>query len=170
MRRIVPAAAVLFSTILVGCGPPVIYDTSHRVVRSPIVTASVDNGWLAVDETEDGVRAVVQLELKGPAEAADYVPLHSLRFHCSSGEHMPSSVSADEPRCPAAGAQAMLCPPDVSPDVCEAMRRDAEQTCLYTIRAEFHFGQMPHLDENQHFFTFGQTEQAVHWAKADPGS
>jgi hypothetical protein len=28
------------------------------------------------------------------------------------------------------------------------------------------FDEMPHLDENQHFFTFGQTDQPIRWAKA----
>lgn len=169
MRPITSFCMTAIPILLVACGPPAIYDTSHRLVRNPLITASVDNGWLAVDSTEAGIRAVVHLQLAGPADASESVSLHLLRFHCAvSGEHLPSSVMQEEPRCPAFGSRPIRCPEGASPGECDTIRDEAEQTCVYTIRAEFLFDQLPHLNENQHFFTFGQTDQPILWAKA-PG-
>lgn len=161
-------AAIPF--VMVACGPPIIYDTSHRQVRDPLITAAVDNGWLAVDSTGNAVRVVVELQMEGPSDASDYVGLHLLRFHCSvSGEHIPAKVLREAPSCPVPGAPPMRCPDGTSIEECEAIRVDAEQNCLYTIRAEFLFDEMPHLDENEHFFTFGQTDQPIRWTRSSGG-
>ena len=79
MRPITLLGVAAISVLVVACGPPVIYDTANRPVRNPLITASVDNGWLAVDSTEAGIRVVVELQLEGPASAADFVSLHLLR-------------------------------------------------------------------------------------------
>ena len=167
MRPITPLCIAAIPILVVACGPLVIYDTAHQPVRNPLITASVDNGWLAVDSTEAGIRAVVELHLEGPASTADFVSLHLLRLHCTvSGEHLPAKILLEEPRCPTPGSSPIRCPEGTSPEECDGMRGEAEPNCLFTIRAEFLFDQMPHLDENRHFFTFGQTDQPIRWAKA----
>jgi hypothetical protein len=156
--------------LLSACGPPVIYDTEHNPVIRPLIVASVDNGWLAVDSTALGIRAVVELQMEGPTGASDYVMLHIPTLHCTvSGEHLPSRVLREDPVCPAPTARPIQCPDGAAPDECQRLRNEADLNCLYTIRAEFLFDRMPHLDENSHFFTFGQTDQAVRWAKS-PGN
>ena len=67
----------------------------------------------------------------------------------------------EEPRCATPGSRPVECPEGATPEECDAIREQAQQNCLFTIRAEFMFDQMPHLDENQHFFTFGQTDQPI---------
>ena len=167
MRPIAPLCIAAIPIFVVACGPPVIYDTAHRPVRNPLITASVDNGWLAVDSTEAGIRVVVELQLEGPADAADFVSLHLLRLHCTvSGEHLPAKILQEEPRCPTPVSRPIRCPEGTPPEECDRIREEAEQSCVFTIRAEFMFDQMPHLDENRHFFTFGQTDQPIRWAKA----
>lgn len=153
------------AVLTMACGPPVIYDTSNVAVRDPLVTASVDNGWLAVDSVGTDVRVVVELHLEGPLDASNVLPLHLLRMHCAvSGEHVPAKVSQEEPRCPTPGAPPRECPAGMTPGECDALRA-ADENCLFTIRAEFMFDEMPHLDENGHFFTFGQTDQPIRWTR-----
>ncbi len=167
MRSVKTFWIVLLPGFAAACGPPVIYDTAHRAVRNPLVTASVDNGWLAVDSTETGIRAVVELQLAAPAGSEEFMSLHLLRLHCTvSGEHIPAKILREAPRCPTPGSPPVECPEGATPEECDTIREQADQTCLFTIRAEFMFDEMPHLDENQHFFTFGQTDQPIRWAKA----
>lgn len=153
--------------VLTACGPPVIYDTDLRPVRNPLVTASVDNGWLAVDSTDIGIRVVLELRLEGPPETAEYLSLHVPVLHCTvSGQHLPARLLREEPNCP--GPRPVRCPEGSSPEECErlAQEQEAEEICVFTIRAEFLFDEMPHLDENRHYFTFAQSDKPVRWAKA----
>lgn len=158
-------AGLLVAAASAACAPPTVYDTELRPVRDPIILASVGNGWLAVDSTANGVRAVLEIQVEGSEAAADYVSLHVPRLHCSaSGEHLPARVRTEAPRCPI--------PPQARPEctggsagACRAARVLVTPSCLYTIRAEFLFDRVPHLDAS-HYLTFGQSETPVVWAKS----
>lgn len=164
-RSAAALGAFLVGVSAAGCGPPVIFDTDLRPVRNPVIMASVGSGWLAVDSTEAGVRAVLEVQLEGPTAAADYVTLHVPRLHCRlSGEHYPARVRNSEPRCPAPGPPPSACIEGSSPEACRSSEEVVQQTCLYTVRAEFLFERIPHLDES-HFLTFGQSDVPVVWAK-----
>ncbi len=151
-----------------ACGPPVLYDTELRPVRRPIIVAAVDHGWLAIDSTENGVRGVLELQFEGPPEAAEYVTRHLPRLHCESkGDHLPVRVRREPPSCPAPATPPPECLEGTSPERCLALREAATPACLFTVRAEFEFSRMPHLDEN-HYFTFGQHQTPLHWARRNP--
>jgi len=151
---------------IAACGPPTLYDTDLRPVRNPIIVASVGNGRLAVDSTDAGVRAVLELHVEGSDAAAEYLALHVPRLHCSaSGAHFPVRVRTEEPRCPARAPAADRCARDAAPGTCAETRVLASPTCLYTVRAEFLFDRVPHLDAS-HYLTFGQTEAPVVWARS----
>lgn len=151
---------------IAACGPPTLYDTDLRPVRDPIIVASVGNGWLAVDSTDAGVRAVLEMQMEGSEAAAEYVTLHVPRLHCrASGAHFPTRVRTDEPRCPAPAPAAERCDRDASPETCVGAPVLASPTCLYTVRAEFLFDRVPHLDAS-HYLTFGQSEVRVVWARS----
>lgn len=150
-----------------ACSPHVVYDTSMQPVRAPLVTASVENGWMAVDSTDAGIRAVLELEMEAPAATAEFVTLHVPRLHCTiSGEHMPAKVMREAPRCPTQPLAPARCPADFTPEECDRYREEEVPYCTYTVRAEFFFAQMPHLDENTHYFTFAQSDTPVQWVKA----
>ena len=55
--HIVRAIAIASPLSILACGPPVLYDTDLEPVRNPLIVASVENGWMAVDSSEAGVRA-----------------------------------------------------------------------------------------------------------------
>ncbi|MDH3732664.1 MAG: hypothetical protein OEU54_03985 [Gemmatimonadota bacterium] len=159
----ITATAVVAS----ACSPHIVYDTSMQPVRDPLVTANVENGWMVVDSTDAGIRAVLELEMEAPAATAEFVTLHVPRLHCTiSGEHLPAKVMREAPRCPTAPAQALRCPTDFTPEECDRYREEETPYCTYTVRAEFFFAQMPHLDENTHYFTFAQSDTPVQWVKA----
>ena len=160
-------AIVGTAAVSAACSPRMIYDTSLQPVRNPLVTASVENGWLAVDSTDAGIRAVLELEMEAPAATAEFVTLHEPRLHCTvSGEHRPAKWISEAPRCPTPQPQALRCPAEYTPEECDRFRREEIPLCLYTVRAEFFFSQMPHLDENTHYFTFAQSDTPVEWVKA----
>ena len=73
------------------------------------------------------------------------------------------------PRCPTPGSRPVECLDGTAPEACDRIREEAQQNCLFTIRAEFLFDEMPHLDETRHFFTFGQIDQPIRWTQA-PGT
>lgn len=152
------------SLAVASCGPPVLYDTDMRPVRSPIIVASVGNGWLAVDSTSAGVRAVLELQMEAPLESSQFVTLHTPTLHCSSkGEHRPSKVMREEPICRT--AEAPSCSPSQRESgQCQAMLEQRSLTCLHVVRAEFTFERVPHLTES-HYFTFAQTDTPIHWTR-----
>ena len=153
---------------LAACATHTIYDTYGVPVRSPLVTATVENGWLAVDSTDMGIRAVVELQLESSTISEEYVELHVPRLHCTvSGDHVPSRLLREPPRCTSRSVGTIVCPTDATPEECDRVRQQGEQVCIYTIRAEFLFAEMPHLNENTHFFTFAQTDAPVNWVVAD---
>ncbi len=163
------ASKALLSVVVVSaCGAPVIYDASLQPVRNPLIVASVDNGRLAVDSTEAGIRAVLELQLDGPGAADEFVQLHVPKLHCTvSGEHIPSKVLREEPKCASRPIMTVSCPTGFTPEECDAYRQQETELCTYTIRAEFLFAEMPHLDENTHFFTFSRTDSPVYWTRAE---
>jgi len=156
----------VFALALAACGPPVIYDTDLVAVRHPLVTASVDNGWLAVDSTEAGIRAVLELRFEGPPETAETLDLHVPALHCAlSGQHLPVKLLREEPSCP--GPIPVRCLEGNSSEECERFVEEQQRDCVFTIRAEFLFDAMPHLDDNIHYFTFAQSDKPVRWARAE---
>lgn len=151
-----------------ACATHTIYDTYGVAVRNPLVTATVDNGWLAVDSTDAGIRAVVELQLESPSAADEFVELHVPKLHCTvSGDHVPWRLVRELPRCTSRPIGALACPTGATPEECDRLRQAEEQVCIYTIRAEFLFAEMPHLNENTHFFTFAQVDAPVRWVVAD---
>lgn len=150
---------------LAACGPPMLYDTDLRPVRDPIIVASVGNGWLAVDSTAAGVRAVLELQMEGSDAAAEYVSLHVPRLHCRTGAHFPARVRTEQPRCPAGARPPRECADGTSSGACDDAPVLASPTCLYTVRAEFLFDRVPHFDAS-HYLTFGQSETPVVWARS----
>jgi len=165
MRILRPAiGATAFVVAAAACGSHVVYDTSLTPVRNPLVTASVENGWLVVDSTDIGLRAVLELQLEGPNATDEYVALHVPTLHCTvSGEHVPAKLLREPPRCEQRPVAPLTCPTGTTPEECDRLRRQEERVCIYTIRAEFLFGEMPHLNENTHYFTFAQTDAPVNW-------
>lgn len=158
-------AGLALAVGVTACGPPTLYDTDLRPVRNPIIIASVGNGWLAVDSTEAGVRAVLELQMEGSDAAEEYVALHVPRLHCrASGAHFPARVRTEKARCPAPTAIQSECVDGASPEACRDALVLASPTCLYTVRAEFLFERVPHLDAS-HYLTFGQSEAPVVWAR-----
>ncbi len=57
-------AALLFAPWTTACGPK--FEDVYGSGLDPVLSAPIENGWVAVDSTAEGVRAVLQLE----AEAA----------------------------------------------------------------------------------------------------
>ena len=163
------ATSTLLCAVAAGaCGAPMIYDASMQPVRNPLVVASVDNGRMAVDSTEAGIRAVLELQLEGPGSADEFVEFHVPKLHCTiSGEHIPAKVFREKPRCATRPLTTGVCPTGFTPEECDAYRQQGAETCMYTIRAEFLFAEMPHLDENTHYFTFARTDAPVYWTKTD---
>ena len=151
---------------LFACGPPLVYDTDLRPVRDPLLVASVDYGWLAVDSTETGVRVVLQLEFEAPRETSEYLTLHVPALRCATeGIHYPDELRREAPICPSPASD----PPDcqVEPGQsgpCPIRAGRNMESCLHVVRAVFYFPRMPHFDDS-HYFTFGQTNTPVRWTR-----
>ncbi len=160
------ALALSVPMLFAACGPPVIYDTELIPVRNPLITASVENGWLAVDSTEAGYRAVLELQIEGAPVASEYVTLHTPELRCSSrGVHRPVKVLHETPVCTTVQPSALDCSPGQrEAGLCQAAVTDETESCLFVVRAEYLFEQVPHLDES-HYFTFAQTETPVYWTR-----
>lgn len=168
MRILRPATGAALAAVLTACGSHVVYDTSLMPVRNPLITATVENGWLVVDSTDVGIRAVVELQLEGPNANDEYLARHVPRLHCTiSGEHIPAKLLREGPRCEGRPIGAATCPTGATPEECDLRRSREDPVCIYTIRAEFLFAEMPHLNENTHYFTFAQTDAPVNWVVAD---
>lgn len=171
LRRLETAivTGIAFGSTIVGCSQRVIYDTQLRPVRDPVLVASVDYGWLAVDTTGTGARAVLQLEIEAPAEAAEYLERHVPTLRCIADDvHRPTKIRQEAPVCPAAREPLESCTPEDQAAGRCALENPAEIRCVHVVRAEFEFEQVPHLDESTHWFTFDQRETEVRWARIEP--
>lgn len=161
-----PLVAVLL--LLSACGPPVVRDTSLRPVTDPALLAAVgEHGWLAIDSTEHGARAVLELRLETSGTATPPLALHTPKLHCATeGTHFPVVVRREPPVCwtppPEAGACRMGAE---AAGVCRGVA-DGGRRCLQVIRAEFHFRHLPALDDRV-YFTIGQQSTPTRWAVRD---
>ena len=163
-------AAVGCLVVWGACTQAVVYDTALRPVQDPVMTATVDYGRFAVIETETGARAVLELEIEAPEEAADYLSLRVPTLRCIGNDvHSPTRIRQEAPICPApASRSAGPCgPDDRAAGRCEFDQNPNMLLCLHVVRAEFEFTEIPHLDERTHFFTFDQRETEVQWARLD---
>ncbi|MDX1579373.1 MAG: hypothetical protein R3266_12880 [Gemmatimonadota bacterium] len=166
--RLVATLAVGAAAVISGCGPPVLYDTDLQPVRNPLITASVENGWLAVDSTEAGVRAVLELQVEASEIASEYVALHVPTLHCSSrGVHEPAKVRHGQPVCSPPDPALYCSPTEREAGDCPQALTQLPETCVYTVRAEYAFERVPHLDES-HYFTFAQRATPIYWTRKDP--
>lgn len=167
-RGALPGGVALLALACASCGAPVIYDTDLRPVRDARIVAALDQGWLAVDSTEAGARAVLELHIEAPAAVSQYVQLHVPSLRCSSsGTHLPARIRRELPVCPAPSVGRAACDPDDRRAGRCGTRVDgaAEAVCLHVVRAEFFFPRMPHLDEESHYFTFGQRADPIRWTR-----
>ncbi len=128
-----------------ACGPPVIYDTDGRPVAEPAFMASVDGGWLAVDSSDGGVRAV--LEVRVPVPEGDVVGLGQMDLQLWTGSgHPVSPVKLNQ--------GSLQCRPSVLDRVgCQGKYGDLQacpreeqanaQSCYYLLCAEFALHELP---------------------------
>jgi len=127
-----------------ACGPPVIYDTHGRAVSEPEYMAAVDGGWLAVDSSAAGIRAVLELKVAAPeGRAVTWEPAGLQLWTGKSYPVLPTRLKQGALRCwpttgraPCRGNAAELdgCPVDV---------RREQQDCYYTLCAEFPLAELP---------------------------
>ena len=162
-----PLAAILL--VVAGCGPPVVHDTALRPMTNPTLLAAVgEDGWLAIDSTEHGIRGVLELRLETTRPPARPVALHTPKLHCSSeGTHFPVKIRREPPVCWTPPPAARECRPGAGgADVCRGAE-DGRRRCLHVIRAEFHFRHLPALDDRV-YFTLGQQSTPARWALRNP--
>ncbi|UCF19972.1 MAG: hypothetical protein JSU87_00745 [Gemmatimonadota bacterium] len=135
----------LIASIAVGCGPPVMYDVDGQPIREPLFMAALEGGWLAVDSSAAGVRAVLELEvaasgeretLAGPGElqlwTGSGLPLEPARLRQGEVEcwpKLPSSVRCREGR--------------GSNQACVQEVQGVGRECRYTLCAEFRLAELP---------------------------
>lgn len=152
-----------------ACGPPVVHDTAGRPVTDPALLAAVgEDGWLAIDSTEGGIRAVLELRLETMRPPARPLALHTPKLHCTAeGTHFPVRIRREPPVCwtPPPGAGTCRTGADGAA-VCRSGDEDA-RVCLHVIRAEFHFRHLPALDDRV-YFTLGRESTPARWALRNP--
>ncbi len=76
LPRFIALHLSMAAILLASCGPVIVYDTRLQPVRDPVLLASVENGWLAIDSTASGVRGVLELWIETHARTLDYVDLY----------------------------------------------------------------------------------------------
>jgi hypothetical protein len=128
-----------------ACGPPVIYDTDGRPVAEPAFMASVDGGWLAVDSSDGGVRAI--LEVRVPVPEGDVVGLDQTDLHLWTGSGYPVSpvrLNQGSLQCRPSVLDRVECQGKYGdPQACPREGQADAQECYYLLCAEFSLLKLP---------------------------
>lgn len=143
------AWGALLALIVAGCGPPTVYDVAGRPVKEPAYLADVRGGWIAIDSTDDGIRAVLEWQLPIADNPALPGELATPVLQLESGRVLwPYRFRWDPPQC---------WPVNPTRRRCEQARGD-EKYCAWTIqpsgaecfsvlRAEFALGDWPQASD-----------------------
>jgi hypothetical protein len=130
-----------------GCGSPALLDVDGQPLVRPLMVASIESGWVAVDSTSElGPRAI--LELKAEAEGPDIPPwdLSTLQLHLAGDSALsPARLRCEDPRCCPALGESVKCPKKRSePGTPNQPEPVAEpDRCIHVVRAEFFLPRLP---------------------------
>ena len=139
------AAAGLLS---LTCRPPTLIDPLGRPVPRPMLVAAVENGRIAIDSSDHGVRAVVELTrmLPNPTYQGDAsVP----RLRCSGGKSplAPVRMQSEPVRCrePATGPD---CARPGQSSSCPYRNVRFEQPCSQVLHLEYRLDAVPSVGDS----------------------
>jgi len=148
--RVCPAGITLIGAALLafsvaGCGSPALVDVDGRPLRRPLLIARLADGWVAVDSSAAGARAVLELRAETPRDDVPPWQVGGLHLQFSSGQPLkPARVRCDAPKCSPPRPQSAEPPTEREvPEVEETAETVAEETCLHVVRAEFRLPQVP---------------------------
>lgn len=141
--RLIGAALLAFS--VAGCGSPALIDVDGRPIRRPLLIARLADGWVAVDSSAAGARAVLELRAETPRDDVPPWQVGGLHLQFSSGEPLkPARMRCDAPKCCPPRPQSAEPPTEREvPEVEEPAEEVAEGACLHVMRAEFRLPRVP---------------------------
>jgi hypothetical protein len=151
-------AALLSALWTVGCGPK--FEDVHGSGLDAVMSASIENGWVAVDSTDEGVRAVLQLE----AEAArGTLPWDLAEMALLFGN---DTIPPTRMRCEESAVCRRVTRPVESPNEREvteiADRDEVVVVCDHVVRAEFILPALP-TPADSVVLRLGETTIPLHW-------
>jgi hypothetical protein len=128
-----------------GCGMPVLYDTAGQPVEEPELMAQVGGLWLAVDSSEAGVRAVLEIQVAAPGGQIRTWDVAGLKLWTGSGPALsPARVKRSNVRCWPDAPRGVPCRTDPDdPQACVWQMQPGEAECYYILCAEFALEQLP---------------------------
>ncbi len=140
---------ILLLAAAAGCSAPMLYDAAGRPVKEPEFEAQADWLWVAVDSAEEGVRAVVEMQMAAPGGEVRSWDAAGLRLWTGDGMPLaPTRIRRTNVRCwPDAprGARCRGTPDD--PKGCTWQMQDWESECYYILCAEFALERLPNPNE-----------------------
>ncbi len=167
LRLVLPCLAVI-TVFASACSSAVLYDTRLEPVHEPVLYASLDYARLAIDSTEAGARAVVEMYIEGNEWAGDYLALHVPTLQCASeGTIAPTAIRREAPDCLDEAPSAFCDETGADSGLCPVRMVGRQSRCLYVVRAEYLLSRIPSVLE-QFTLSFGQNATALYWARRKP--
>lgn len=151
---------------MAACGPPTIYDAAFEPVREPLLIADLGDGWLAMDSTDAGLRAVLQVEVPVGAEDGEPRLARELGLRCRSrGLDLPVRVRQEPPICEPAPPRRWECLSRFGdPEICRHYST-ARTRCYAVVHAEFLFRSVPEPNDSVFLIVGDRPLSAVHWSR-----
>ena len=167
-KKLAPRLAALGATAwLVGCGTPTLIDLDGRPLKEPELLACVQGGWLAVDSSDSGIRAV--LKMRGESDAVDRTPwdLSTLELRVGAEDPVaPSRLSNEDPRCSAAKPRSAEPAREAQAEAADRPPAETGLRCLHVVRVEFILPRLPTADDSV-TLKVGDKTSPVRWRLED---
>jgi hypothetical protein len=144
MRPVPFGIACLAATALAACTAPALVDVDGRPLQSPVLVASIANGWVAVDSGPAGTRAVLALHAEVPRTDHQPLEIAGLQLRFGADSIPPSRLHCEVPASCRSVKKPVEDPDEAGVEEPADHREEAvDEMCVHIVRAEFLLPRVP---------------------------
>ena len=152
------------------CGPPTLIDVDGRRIEHPVLIAAVDGGWLAVDSSRTGIRALLQVQLETPHHQVHRPDLRMTRVTLRLGTgraFRPDRIRWEGATCWLGIPERIECQGIYGRgEPCKRRVSPREDLCVQVLRAEFVLRQLPKPADSA-ALTIGESITPLRWRQQE---
>jgi hypothetical protein len=144
MRTVSFGIVLPLALALAGCAKPALVDADGQPLSQPLLVASIDNGWVAVDSSQSGIRAVLELRTEERGSDRRGLELFGLQLRFANDLIPPSRLQCQDPTTCRMVSKPVASPEEGGYEESADPREEAvTEVCINIVRAEFELPRAP---------------------------